>query len=553
MKNTIRRLIAIAVLCALCLCLLAGCGAETPDTDSTTTVDGATTTTDSATTTVDEATTTAKSTKPTKSTTSQKSSTSAQTKSSQSVTSTSSSAAADTPAPIASVSGIQIDGTALSGFDSSTTNYVHYLPTGTTAIPKVTAAKTGGTGELAITQATSVSGAAKVSLNDVTYTIQFVVKRAESDILNNTYYQLKTANKLNIAYLGGSVTDGFSFDDSCTSNDSWRAQTTNWFKSQYPSAKITETNAGIGGTGSMYGAYRVIRDLKLQSATEKPDLVFVEFAVNDQYDTYVNTTPDVYMESIVRTIYQYAPQADIVMVFVTNSTTKDTEFTAKAAHKKIADVYQIPYIDVGARLWKEMVAENGGSAPSSSSAVWTKYFSDSVHPAKAGYQKYAQYVQEYLSGVLSKKTTAPSSLKNAQMPSASFTKLPVSPYITNLKGETAVSGMTVTGDGYLVTKQGGTFTIKFTGTDLYAWIYGQSTSEDAAGYFRIYIDGVRQKGTIPLTGNNHKILPLATGLSNGEHTVKIQVSAPSTGSVNLDLRYFLISGDSQMRGITLVN
>ncbi len=538
MKKSTRWLSFIAVVSVLCVCLFVGCGSEPPTADSTTTASGEVTTTDGGTTTT--------SAKPTAS---KKSSTSATKKPTKS--GTNSSNADNTPAPIASVSGIQVDGTALSGFSSSKSDYIHYLPAGTTAVPKITATKTGGTGEISVTQATSVNGKATVSLNDATYTVQFVIKRTEADILNNTYYQLKKANKLNVAYLGGSVTDGYSGDPSCTRNDSWRVQTTDWFISQFPSATIKETNAGIGGTGSMYGAYRVIQDLKLQSASEKPDLVFVEFAVNDEYDKYVNKTPDVYMESIVTTIYQYAPQADIVMVFITNNSTKATEFPAKAAHKKIADIYQIPYIDVGARLWKEMVAENGGTAPSSDSDVYKKYLSDSVHPAKAGYQKYADYVKEYLNDVFSKKTAVPASLKNAQMPSTAVTNIPVSPYIDNLQGMTLPSGMTVSADGYLVTKQSGTFTIKFTGTELYAWVYGQGSTEDQVGFIRVTVDDGKLPKIIP-TGNNHKILPIATGLSNGEHTVKIQVGQTSTGTINLDLRYFLISGDSQMRGITLV-
>lgn len=537
MKRTTRLFSFLAVIFLLCVSLLAGCGSNTPDTDAATTADTATTTTAGDATTTDSAVSTDSTASGKKTSTTKKP-----------TQGTSATNGGNAQAPIASVSGIQIGGTALSGFSSSKMTYVHYLPTGTKTVPKVTATKSGGTGEISITQATNVYGTAKVSLNDVTYTIQFVVKRAEGEILNNTYYQLKTANKLNVAYLGGSVTAGYNAEISGTEPDCWRTLTTNWFKSQYPSATITETNAGIGGTGSMYGAYRVIQDLKLE--TQKPDLVFIEFASNDEGDNYVNKTPDVYMESIIRTIYQYAPQADIVMVFITGYNTKDTEFASKAAHKQIADIYQIPYIDVGARLWKEMVAENGGNAPNQSSAVWKKYFSDSVHPAKAGYAKYAQYVKEYLEGVLFAKSAVPASRVNAPMPSASVTTLPVSPYIDNLKGLSLPSNFIVAGDGTVVAKQGGTFTIKFTGTQLYAWIYGHGSTEDQAGFIRVSVDGgKRQK--ILLTGNNHKILPIATGLSNGEHTVTIQVSSTSVGKVDFDLRYFLISGDTQKRGITL--
>ena len=374
------------------------------------------------------------------------------------------------------------------------------------------------------------------------------------DRLNNTYYQLKVAKKLNVAYLGGSVTDGYGSTSKATK--SWRALTTQWLKSQYPNATITETNAGIGGTGSFYGAHRVIQDLKLTSATEKPDLVFIEFASNDDGETYINTTPDVYMESIIQTIYKYAPQADIVMVYITNFRRKDTEFPSKVAHKKVAEAYQIPYVDVGAPLWKEIVKENGGVAPTSfkTDAAWLKYYKDSVHPIDAGYAKYAQYVQEFLSDILSKKTTTPSGRVNSYVPSKTLNTLPVAPYIDNLKGFTpSDSKIKVNSStGYITsTSAWASFTFKFTGTDLNFWIYGQSTSEADTGVLNVSIDGGAAK-KIAITGNNHKILPVASGLANKEHTVTVELAPVANNKANLNLRYFLISGDTSMRGVTLV-
>lgn len=539
MKKSIRRVGAVLMVCALSVCLLAGCGPTEPDPDlnSTTTVpDAATTTLDGqqagTTTTVGGSRTV-------------KPSVSAQPSQSSSTT------AAPTQGA-AAITGIAVNGTELADFNYSTKNYTYYLDAGTTAAPKVTATKNYGTGEIQITQPTGVNGTAKVSLNGDTYTIQFVVRRSEADMLKNTYYQLKTAKKLNVAYLGGSVTDGHG---STARANCWRSLTTKWLKSQYPTATITETNAAIGGTGTIYGAHRVIQDLKLTSDAEKPDLVFIEFAINDNYDKSFNTTPDVYMESIIQTIYNYAPQADIVMVFVTDLYRKDTDFAEKMAHKKIADAYQIPYVDIGARIWKEIVQEKGGSAPGNASdATWKKYFTDIVHPADAGYAKYAKYVQEFLGNIFAKKTGVPSGRTNSYKPAKTVTKLPVAPYVDNLKGLTpADNKLVVGGEGQVTSnKIGATFTFKFTGTDLKAWIYGQSTDEEQAGYIRVRVDdGDKQK--ISLKGNNHKILSIASGLSSGEHTVEVKlVSASSTGTAKLDLRNFLISGDAQMRGITLV-
>lgn len=238
-----------------------------------------------------------------------------------------------------------------------------------------------------------------------------------------------------------------------------------------------------------------------------------------------------------------------------DSGVKDKDFAEKMPHKKIADAYQIPYVDVGARIWKEIVQEKGGTAPGSTlDATWKKYFTDIVHPADAGYAKCAKYVQEFLSNIFAKKTGVPSGCTNSYKPAKTVTKLPVAPYVDNLKGFTpADNKLSVSEEGVVVSNQtGATFTFKFTGTDLKAWIFGQSTDEEQAGCIRVRVDG-GNKQKISLKGNNHKILPIASGLSSGEHTVEVTLaSASSTGKAKLDLRNFLISGDAQMRGITLV-
>ena len=381
-------------------------------------------------------------------------------------------------------------------------------------------------------------------------------------MLSNTYYRLRTEKKLRVAYFGGSVTDGFSFDKSCTREHSWRTLSFNWLCSQFPDATITQTNAGVGGTGTIFGAYRAIDHLKLASETEKPDLVFIEFAINDSYGNNkdYNTTPGVYMESIVQTIYKYAPKADIVMVFTTDYRLRDTEFSIKLEHREVADAYHIPYVDVGARLWKDMVEENGGEIPvykwhpgdPENSPVWEKHFSDNAHPAKAGYAKYAQYLIEFLDDVFKNKTEVPACLVDAYKPSAPLHELPIAPYIDGVQGVVSAEDTALINEnGFLVSdKAGTTLTFRFTGTDLRFWVYAHSFAEEEAGCLEVQVDGGETK-KLSLVGNNHLPLPAASNLANGEHTVKAVLSpATPAGGVNLDLRYVLITGDTQMRGIT---
>ena len=77
-----------------------------------------------------------------------------------------------------------------------------------------------------------------------------------------------------VAFIGGSITEGYS----STSHDKCYAKLIHdWWVKTCPDSTISYVNAGIGGTGSDYGAARVGRDV----LTHAPDVVFVDFTVND--------------------------------------------------------------------------------------------------------------------------------------------------------------------------------------------------------------------------------------------------------------------------------
>ncbi|THF72684.1 SGNH/GDSL hydrolase family protein [Cohnella fermenti] len=87
--------------------------------------------------------------------------------------------------------------------------------------------------------------------------------------LRNTKEALKR-KRLTVGYIGGSITDG-------RPGHNWPEPVTRWLVDQFPEARITVENAGIGATGSNLAAFRAQRDL-IDPGCE---LVFVEFAVND--------------------------------------------------------------------------------------------------------------------------------------------------------------------------------------------------------------------------------------------------------------------------------
>jgi len=416
--------------------------------------------------------------------------------------------------PKAKISGISIGGKALSRFSQERKVYAYELSSSDTKAPQVSASKTKGSGDIKITQATSVNGQATVTLNGETYTIQFA-KKDKSTMLNNTYYKLKVEKKLNVAYFGGSVTAGFGSTGADTK--SWRAMTTKWLKEQFPNATINETNAAIGGTGSEFGAYRIVEDLKLKSESERPDLVFVEFAINDVYDgcdSFKN------MEAIINSIYKYAPNADIVMAFTTDFSKKDSDYAQIVNHKEVAAYYGVPYVYLGAQLYKEIVKENGSAPSSTSNAVWAKYFIDIVHPTDAGYAKYAGYMREFLSDIFSAKKSVPSSLKKKALPSKTLNQLPVNPHTVSFEGQTfSESGIRFIENGYIRSdKAGSSFTFEFTGTDISFWAWGAARGCKA----NVVIDGtIKKEINFFRDTDNHLVVPVASGLSSGKHTVTV--------------------------------
>lgn len=422
--------------------------------------------------------------------------------------------------PKAQINGISIGGKALSRFSQDRKVYAYELSSSDTKAPQVSASKTKGSGDIKITQATSVNGQATVTLNGDTYTIKFA-KEDKSTMLNNTYYKLKTAKKLNVAYFGGSVTMGTGSTDQDTK--SWRAMTTKWLKEQFPDATINETNAAIGGTGSEFGAYRAVEDLKLKSESERPDLVFVEFAINDVYDgcdSFKN------MEIVINTIYKYAPNADIVMAFTTDFSKRDSDYAQIVNHKEVAAYYGVPYVYLGSKLYKEIVKENGSAPSSTSNAVWGKYFIDIVHPTDAGYAKYAGYMREFLSDIFSAKKSVPSSLKKKELPSKTLNQLPSNPHTVSFEGQTfSESSIRFVENGYIRSdKPGSSFTFEFTGTDISFWAWGATRGCKA----NVVIDGtIKKEISFFRDTDNHLVVPVASGLSSGKHTVTVTMQQTS--------------------------
>ncbi|GAB3905854.1 SGNH/GDSL hydrolase family protein [Larkinella knui] len=155
--------------------------------------------------------------------------------------------------------------------------------------------------------------------------------------LPNFFQKVQKGGPVSIAYFGGSITEA---------GNGWREQSLRWFQQQYPKANLTHINAAIGGTGSDLGVFR----LNQHVLVHKPDLIFVEFAVNDggQQPAKIHKA----MEGIVRQIWRQNRRTDICFVYTLNAPMAPALLAHRMpnsvrAMEEIANQYGIPSVHMG--------------------------------------------------------------------------------------------------------------------------------------------------------------------------------------------------------------
>ncbi|MBO7385209.1 MAG: SGNH/GDSL hydrolase family protein [Clostridia bacterium] len=208
-------------------------------------------------------------------------------------------------------------------------------------------------------------------------------------MLENTLYRLKNGLGLTVAYFGGSITEGAG---ASSYENCWAALTTEWLKERFPACRVKHVQAAIGGTDSTLGVYRCDRDV----CSEKPNLVFFEFAVNDSALDFSTALRNA--EGCFRKIWAADPATDIVTVYTVTKALSDRMakggvHSAKAAHMAANEYYGVPQIDMGEALRHRVLAEGSARADEND---WLRYTTDTCHPNDAGYALYAGIVREHL-------------------------------------------------------------------------------------------------------------------------------------------------------------
>lgn len=178
---------------------------------------------------------------------------------------------------------------------------------------------------------------------------------------------------LTLGFMGGSITQGSlaSSPETC-----YASLVTKWWKETFPQARITSVNAGIGGTTSHFGAARVEEDL----LRERPDVVFVEFSVNDDDTAHFQET----YEGLVRRILNCSWKPAVILLH--NCFYSDGH-SAQQIHDRIGAYYGLPRVCMGDVIYPKI---ESGVFP------MKEVTPDGLHPNDKGHAWLAKLIEEQL-------------------------------------------------------------------------------------------------------------------------------------------------------------
>ena len=197
--------------------------------------------------------------------------------------------------------------------------------------------------------------------------------------LYNVMRKAGSGQKVTIAFIGGSITKGTmskgTRDDSMNKNLTYVDYFTNWWYKTFPRADLRFVNAGISATDSYLGVHRVQKDV----LDKKPDLVVVEFAVNDKKTAYHKQA----YENLIRKILGSSSKPAVMLLFMA----KLNGWSCQVQQADIGRHYHLPMLSYG-NVMKDMINQG----------IYTmeELSGDGIHPSALGYAVVGEILVRYL-------------------------------------------------------------------------------------------------------------------------------------------------------------
>lgn len=330
--------------------------------------------------------------------------------------------------------------------------------------------------------------------------------------MSDVFQKAQNGEDITVAYIGGSITEGYN----AGTTEFYAKTCTDLLQGYFPDITVTGVNAGISGTPSLLGNLRLERDV----LSADPDIVFVEFAVNDgQEADYKNA-----YESLVRTLLTQEKDIAVVLLF----TVLDSGYTCQEHMSKIGANYDLPMISVHDSVYEEIEAGR---------MTWQDYSNDQSHPNAYGHKCITDFVDNYYQKVL------PVVAENVGEVSKELPDPVFSAKYMNMHYMDSATMDGVELDGFEQYDTHGSFhngwmyrgtdggSMKFTVECSVLEMVFKANNSDKYGTADIYVDGEKVKSVVSNMSdgwNNPITAYLIDNDSSAEHTVEIRMEGGVT-------------------------
>ena len=366
-------------------------------------------------------------------------------------------------------------------------------------------------------EADESSAASTVEADDARTDYEKMVDRSLLSVgdmtrMADVFQKAQNGEDITVAYIGGSITEGYN----AGTTEFYAKTCTDLLQGYFPDITVTGVNAGISGTPSLLGNLRLERDV----LSADPDIVFVEFAVNDgQEADYKNA-----YESLVRTLLTQEKDIAVVLLF----TVLDSGYTCQEHMSKIGANYDLPMTSVHDSVYVEIEAGK---------MTWQDYSNDQSHPNAYGHKCITDFVDNYYQKVL------PVVAENVGEVSKALPDPVFSAKYMNMHYMDSATMDGVELDGFEQYDTHGSFhngwmyrgtdggSMKFTVDCSVLEMVFKANNSDKYGTADIYVDGEKVKSVVSNMSdgwNNPVTAYLIDNDSSAEHTVEIRMEGGVT-------------------------
>jgi len=341
----------------------------------------------------------------------------------------------------------------------------------------------------------------------------------------NCRTQFEEHKKGHVAFIGGSITE----------MNGYRPMICQYLQKKFPETRFTFTNAGIASTGSTTAAFRMKRDVLSKGPL---DLLFVEFAVNDDQDAAYSKEKAIQgMEAIIRKARMHNSNVNIVITYfvnpnILNDYRNGKERTSIAGHDAVAQHYNISTCNLAKEVADQITF---------GTLDWDTF--GGTHPKEFGTAICKNMIVSILEKAWTKKENAaipepllPNNFENGQLVNPKKSKydrqwIMSIPEWEKLKGK--IRSRFVMTPMLSAEKKGAELILEFNGTAVGAYILAGPD----AGIVEVSIDG----GAFASHDLYHKYskslhypttIMFANNLGKGKHTLKLKISKKSSSKGN---------------------